>query len=218
MGKQRKFVTRVRYLDQNGATLVEYALLLGLIAGAVMIGLPDFTGSVNTTLENASNSFGPGPSLGSGNNDGGGGPGDAPENPGGEGPCFLAGTLIEMADGSFTPIEEIKVGDIVRGFNDKDGKFGAYPVVRLFVHPNINGYMLVNDELKVTSNHAFFAHGEWVQLKKLSVGDLLTNREGKPTPLRSIKQIDEIVTTYNFEVDTVHTYVAGGYVVHNANK
>ena len=39
--------------------------------------------------------------------------------------CFVAGTLISMADGSFKPIEQIKKGDKVLSRDEKTGKTAA---------------------------------------------------------------------------------------------
>ena len=33
--------------------------------------------------------------------------------------CLLAGTKISMADGSYKPIEDVKVGDLVKSFDEK---------------------------------------------------------------------------------------------------
>jgi len=128
--------------------------------------------------------------------------------------CFLTGTPIQMADGSLKPIEEIKVGDEVIAFDEKTEKFKQDKVTELFQH-KADKYLIVNDKLKVTANHLVYSGGEWVQIGRLNVGDMLLNAEGKLEPITSIEEAQGKVLVYNFELNPYHAYVAGGIVAHN---
>ena len=68
---------------------------------------------------------------------------------GGDGPCFLAGSLVMLADGSSRPIEDIKVGDFVLG------AFGEMNTVLALHRPLLGSFTLVriNDEHTTTSHH-----------------------------------------------------------------
>ena len=71
--------------------------------------------------------------------------------------CFVAGTLIEAADGK-KPIEEIKAGDMVLAENHETGEIALKKVVQTFknesdelVHVFVNG-----EEIITTPNHPFY--------------------------------------------------------------
>ena len=64
-------------------------------------------------------------------------------------PCFLAGSLVQMADGSVKPIEEVAVGDSVLG------AFGEYNEVLALHRPLLGSHTMcrINDEHSTTSHH-----------------------------------------------------------------
>ena len=63
--------------------------------------------------------------------------------------CFLAGSLVQMANGSFTPIEDIQVGDLVLG------AFGETNTILALHHPLLgSGKMCtINGEHTSTAHH-----------------------------------------------------------------
>ncbi len=65
------------------------------------------------------------------------------------GPCFLAGSLVQMADGSVKPIEEVKVGDSVWG------AFGEINVVLALHRPLLGSTAMcrINNKHSTTSHH-----------------------------------------------------------------
>lgn len=138
-----------------------------------------------------------------------------PKTGGGAG-CFLAGTPILMGDGSFKAIEEVKVGDLVMAFDEKKSQMKPDKVKELLFHPKEEGYLIINGHLKVTPVHRVLSKGRWVEIGSLKVGDTLTNTQGEDAPIESIKVVNGPVDVYNFEVNPYHTYVAGGFIVHNA--
>lgn len=142
--------------------------------------------------------------------------------------CFIAGTLITMADGSQRPIEEITVGDLVLAYDTPSEMLVKAPVVRTFLHlqtPESKQLVRVNDSLVATINHPFFANGKWINAGALSAGDLLVKLVGGQDASFGTAQITvsslmlekERATTYNLEVAGVHNYFAGGILVHNKN-
>lgn len=64
-------------------------------------------------------------------------------------PCFLAGALVTMADGSEKPIEDIRVGDVVLG------AFGEHNVVLALHRPLLgqNTMTNINNEHHTSSHH-----------------------------------------------------------------
>lgn len=130
-------------------------------------------------------------------------------------PCFLPGTPILLANGKTIPIEDIKVGDEVTSFDEKNHQFTIGKVNKLLIHKT-QGYLIINGHLKVTPHHRVYSNGKWVRIGKLKVGDNLFTSQGKPEKITSIEKKPEAVTVYNFHVSPFRTYIAGGYVVHNA--
>ena len=128
--------------------------------------------------------------------------------------CFLAGTPILMADGLTKPIEEIKPEDLIMAFDEATGELKEDKVTEFFEHDS-DEYLIINDNLRVTEHHPVYSNGEWIKIGKLKVGDMLSNPEGKPEKIMTIKKVLEPVKVYNLEVNPYHTYIAGGYIVHN---
>ena len=134
--------------------------------------------------------------------------------PTGGGTCFLAGTPILRPEGHTTPIEQLRVGDMVMAYDEADGQLKADAVKETFTH-QATAYLVVNGHLRVTPEHPVYANGRWVEIGTLGVGDVLLNAQGQPEPITSMERMQEAATVYNLEVNPYHTYVAGGIVVHN---
>lgn len=146
--------------------------------------------------------------------------------------CFLAGTAITMSDGSSKPIEEIKVGDQVRSFDESTGEFVQGNVVGLR-GDDTTEYILLNGTTKVTANHRFYVPlsskavimstslssdvygGEWIEIGKLRPGAMLLDQNGKLIEIKSIERIKDSAPVFNFQVSPYPTYIANGIVVHN---
>lgn len=64
-------------------------------------------------------------------------------------PCFLAGSLVAMADGSFKAIEDVRVGDLVIG------AFGEVNAVLALHRPLLGSRRMcrINDEHSTTAHH-----------------------------------------------------------------
>jgi len=148
------------------------------------------------------------------------------------GSCFIAGTKITMVDGTFKNIEDIQVGDIIKGHE------GYNEVIKL--DPTLLGERKLysfndNEHYFFTSEHPFMTEEGWKSIKpektkerdgielynqlkgELKVGDKLVTEKG----LVEIKQIkskeinDSKLPLYNFNVSNDNSYIADGYVVHN---
>ncbi len=104
--------------------------------------------------------------------------------------CFVAGTLITMADGTKKPIEEIDAGDMVMSFDpDAENGLGALvpgKVTRTF--RNTTRVLIDLWGLRVTPGHEFLAdRGEWMSVADILRRDRAIVREvdGLPTPIRA---------------------------------
>ena len=140
-------------------------------------------------------------------------------------PCFAAGAMVTMADGSVKKIQLVKAGDLVRG---KDGSVNK--VVRLIHHetlPTGKLYMINKLDFRVTNNHPMLTTDGWktikggeihgIQTKPLKVGDVLIKIDGSTETVTDIigYPVDHETRTYDLSVDGNHTYVVDGVIVHN---
>tara|TARA_Y100000593_G_C4318650_1_gene342389 strand:- start:524 stop:1921 length:1398 start_codon:yes stop_codon:yes gene_type:complete len=148
--------------------------------------------------------------------------------------CFKKGTKITMADGTEKNIEDIKVGDIVKSYDEDTGKLSTAKVSALTDNKKVSKYYLINNTLAVTDEHPFYinyreqnekgevrSHGEWVKVKDLKEGTNLTTTYGggesliSTSYIQSIEEKNDVIEVFNFEVEGTHTYFADGILVHN---
>jgi type II secretory pathway pseudopilin PulG len=157
-------------------------------------------------------------------------------------PCFVAGTPVTMADGSRKKIEDVKIGDQVKTFDEFTGKMTVSPVIDIFHHPHRRNQLYtftLADGTSVTSNdiHLFYVPDENTYLSAQEIFNFymqgisvrLLNKKGRLIPIRSIKAAQRDVPLYNLHVQSPydsdthtsqfgHNYFAGGVLVHNLKK
>jgi len=127
--------------------------------------------------------------------------------------CFAAETPILMSDGTYKPIEQIKIGDEVMAF-DGLGELQPRKVTQTFITPDQEVVQLGN--IKVTLGHHFLqADGSFKALGEIDHDGFLVGITGKLIPHPGIKPVAGKHTVYNFTVEDLHTYIAGDYRVHN---
>ncbi len=137
------------------------------------------------------------------------------------GTCLLSGSKITMNDDIKKNIEEIKVGDFVKSYNDKNGEITISEVTKIYHHracEMTDYYLIINDKLRITPNHRFYLNGEWIHAGKAKIGDKLYDINGETQTIFSIEKIYEKVPTYNFEVNTTHSFYAENLLVHNGDQ
>ncbi len=131
------------------------------------------------------------------------------------GGCFVAGTLILMADGTQKPIEEIKVGDKIKTFaGPLDRRLVTAEVEKTFSH-TVTKYLVINDRLYVTPEHRMLVNGGWQMIGEAEVGDTLVDASGSAIVITSIDRKQALTPVFNFTVRDYHTYIANGVYVHN---
>ena len=150
---------------------------------------------------------------------------------GGFGCCFVAGTLITMADGSLKRIEDVVIGDQVIG------KDGAINTVQEYIRPLLGDRTLVGfngGAPFITNDHPVLStDGTWrsvdpagtaskyakanLDAGQLSVGDIVATGNGAGFLIESIEEHVHSVDlqVYNFLLDGNNTYIANNLVVHN---
>jgi hypothetical protein len=128
--------------------------------------------------------------------------------------CFTKGTKVKTPLG-YATIESLKKGDLVKSYDTKVEAKVDSEVTETFLHENHDGYLVINGNIKTTSNHPFYSNGDWVDAGELSVGDKILHVDGLEHTVESIKNYDDTIDVYNIEVDGNHNYYAENYLVHN---
>ena len=146
--------------------------------------------------------------------------------------CFAEGTLVSMADGRDVPIETVEVGALTSAFAPgvalvpravgsglRGNEVAHAPLQEGRVSSVIRntGQKLIEvNGVRVTPGHRFYcADGEFREIGTMKIGDLLVDADGNPVPITSIADVPGLHDTYNLTVAGFHTYVAGGFRVHN---
>ena len=146
--------------------------------------------------------------------------------------CFVYNTQVTMADGTYKNIQDVKIGEKVKGLNSSIntvigldrpsiGSRGTF-IVNNSVEMTGEHPMLSTDGIKVADLELFYehkeSHGRYNNIEeptKLEIGDILITDEGfievKSIVKSLIRPSNEIV--YDLLVDGNHTYIADGFVV-----
>eukprot|EP00439_Symbiodinium_sp_Y106_P090069 s1_g2605.t1 len=147
--------------------------------------------------------------------------------------CFAAGTPILLANGSEKPIEQIVIGDVVMAF-DTYGELKPRRVTQTYINQKPTLLRLSNG-LLVTPDHPFVGpDGVFKPIKDiLADGGEIVDKDGNAVSVfgqvvqsgdgalaAAVGSFSEVQqasthTVYNFTVDGLHTYIAGGFRVHN---
>jgi hypothetical protein len=139
--------------------------------------------------------------------------------------CFARGTLIATPTGNI-PIQELRVGDLVQGFDLRRRAIVTQPVTEVLVHERqrIGLLRTAHGELKVTANHPVYdaARLDFVPAGSLRgpfrALELASNWSTAPATIGAFTPLDDVETVYNLTVANVHTYFAGGVLVHNKSR
>jgi len=123
-----------------------------------------------------------------------------------------------MADGSHKNIEDIEVGESVKTFADAfDNRLYEGRVAKVWEH-EVAAYLLINDTLEVTPEHPMYSNHRFIDAGLLKIGDWLLDESGRQIFIESIETIHKEVLVYNLDIEPYHTYIAGGFYVHNQEK
>ncbi|MFC4871913.1 hypothetical protein [Negadavirga shengliensis] len=142
--------------------------------------------------------------------------------------CFTAGTEVNMADGTVKMIEDVKIGDVLAGYNQINN------TVLAFDHPKLGTrklYAFNEGPYFVTAEHPFLTEKGWkaidpvatarenprLKVGQLLPGDVLLMENDHTLEIREIRAKDADFNTqlYNFKLSGNNTYFANHLIAHN---
>jgi hypothetical protein len=137
--------------------------------------------------------------------------------------CFVAGTLISMADGSQKAIEQIVAGEEVLAFDSAIDQVVPSYVERAVIRPHADRLITINGALVATANHPFYTGRGLKRADRLELGDELVELQhagtsqvsAAPRAVRQLVLSPASVEAYNLEVARYHNYFANGLLVHD---
>jgi len=133
--------------------------------------------------------------------------------------CFLSGTKVLMADGSYKEIQDIQSGNFVASYDLINNAPAISRVKQLLIHPDTGGgYLIINNKLEVTANHNMWVVNRqlWQQMRFINIGDILLDSDGKEVIIYSIDKIKSTNTVYNLQLEgDYNNYFAEDTLVHN---
>lgn len=123
--------------------------------------------------------------------------------------CFAAGTLVWKQSGP-TPIEQIRVGDMVLAQRPETGELAYRPVLETTIG-NLTPVLRVKlpgEEIITTLGHRFWVDGAgWAMAKELQTSRALHALNGGLS-IEAVEQAGEM-ECHNLVVDDFHTFVIG---------
>jgi hypothetical protein len=160
---------------------------------------------------------------------------------GGYGGCFLFGTKITMADGSFKNIEDLKLGDElltfrIPGLIQSDNSDDWYPSSKWSTNSTADftktttkvshmrtgpfwRHYVINGQYRVTYEHLIFAKREntyqFIRVDGLQIGDYFLDANKKEIEITNIEEIHVMESTVELDVEENDMYFADGILVHN---
>ena len=134
--------------------------------------------------------------------------------------CFLEGTKVLMADGTSKNIEDISRGEIIMSYDLSSNKKVANTVIEKYTHPDYPDYLIINESLKVTTNHRIWVNNTaWARADELRIGDVMSNSSGEAVVVSDIELKSGNNTVYNLHLQSEnHNYFADGILVHNGKQ
>ena len=159
-----------------------------------------------------------------------------PNTPKPSGGCFAPGTKILMGNYKVKNIEDVQINDIIMAYDEVNDEFVSKRVTESYSHHNTPQMVKLtfanNTTIELTPGHPLYSTKGWKSLDiknsllehttvatLLKIGDIIINIDGS-SMLTNIEYLEteNNYTSYNLEVEDCHTFLANGFVAHNAIK
>ena len=157
--------------------------------------------------------------------------------------CHVAGTVMNLADGSTKLVEELQVGDVLKSYtiqglgeDENQQPWETYSSqinqwsatettaeVKSVLSSSWSKYVNINNGLtKVTDEHPVLIKGagndiSFKAVKDVVVGDSLYVN-GAWVEVTSLEEVNENITAYKIDVESADVYLADGILWHNVEE
>lgn len=149
-----------------------------------------------------------------------------PATTGGHHYCFTGNTPVRMADGAHRRIDQLREGDNVLSYDERDASLQKGKVLKIerSIAPTHFKLHVAKSGVTVgiTGEHPIHTKGLWLPAKMLRAGSIVTWLDDEVDELGETEIVN--VTTdfrpayvYDLTVSDYHTFFAGGILAHNKN-
>ena len=134
--------------------------------------------------------------------------------------CMPGDTRILLGNGDSRKISELGPGDTVLSWDIGKNTPAINTVAKVLKYQGKDGYILVNNILKLTPNHHVWVnHAEWDEAKRLKPGDIMRGPDGKDVRVVSLEKTEGSFKVYNLVMKhNNHNFFAENLLVHNAER
>lgn len=131
--------------------------------------------------------------------------------------CFIGETLVKTNNG-YKKIKNIKSGDLVYTFNEKERFFEYKPVEKRLKKP-LNEKLIRINNIICTENHLFFTKNNWKKAKDLTVDDYCLYENCNFVKIKNVTNVknNNEKFVYDLTVADNHNYFVHGFLVHNCH-
>ncbi len=131
-----------------------------------------------------------------------------------KGGCFAAGTPVLTPDG-LVAIDSLRPGDTVLTRESESDPTLVRAKIKGVHKTKVAGYLIFNQDLKVTPEHILWVNGRWTLAGDVQTGDEVVTSGGEIIHISSLEWQGGQSDVYNLEIERYHTYFAGDIWVHN---
>ena len=128
--------------------------------------------------------------------------------------CSVVGyDAIELANGSYVPASEIKVGQSLMSYNLKN-KSAAPTVVTGIKSFNVTQTYIINNNLTIDASETLLVNGNFTTAANLKIGDyLFSPLSGKNVKVTSLNIVNSTSRVYDINTAPIDAYIANGYMI-----
>ena len=153
--------------------------------------------------------------------------------------CVLKGTLIQLENDETKEIELLKAGEKLLSYsiegientqkkhllgktkvNNFEGEF-SYQLIKNIWKNTFESYYKINNELSITDDHFVICKRKneyfWIEVDELIIGDSLFRSDNTFKEIETLQFVGKNIDVYNLQVNSIYTYFANGYLVHNGS-
>ena len=128
--------------------------------------------------------------------------------------CSVVGyDTIALANGSYAPASEIKVGQSLMSYNLKN-KSAAPTVVTGVKSFNVTQIYIINNNLTIDASETLLVNGNFSTAANLKIGDYLFNPlSGQNVKVASLNIVNSSSRVYDINTAPIDAYIANGYMI-----